>query len=325
MARLSYGERKQRKKEKKKAREERQKTRLSNMLLTEADIKDMTLQQKIWIYARTFLLAGCPFLLFMVMPAVCIAVGRVLLYATVYKNQAESVSDALNFYTFCGICLTLYILYRVAKKRDSSIWKETGLDVRNIDFRLLGGLFGFGFLFSVFVSSLLTMIPDSWMTGYDEIADAVYAGYDTLFSIICVSFLSPFAEEIVFRGYMMKRLLPLFKEKKTLWIVSAVFALCHLSPAWIVYGLFLGLVMGVVVLKHGNLAYSLAVHIGFNLFSVLNFIIMKFPSVSDKIYGSKPLILLYGLLAGGAAYLLFRIYTKRYPGNFDKTNLSKEN
>lgn len=312
MAGSSYGERRKKKIEKQKAREERRSTQYEKkILLTEADLKDMNFEQKLWVYVRTFFIAGWPFILYLFMPAVCMALGRMLLYVTLYKNGTEEISDALHFYTFCGIVLTLYILHKSAKSKGSALFKEAGLSFENLKWKTIGKLFLFGFLISGMISAILSLIPDRWMTSYDEATTSMFSGYDTLFSFICLLVLTPLAEEIVFRGYLLRRLKPLFKRTKSIWIVSILFALCHMSLVWIIYGTIIGFVMAFLADRYDNTAYSLALHIGFNIFTLVNYIVSGIPNVSDVLFGHKWLFIIYAAVFAIPGYFLFIDYCKK--------------
>ena len=312
MARLSYAERKQKKLERKRRREEKTANALNiqNKLLTQADIKDMSTQQKIWIYTRTILIAAWPVIFYMFTPAICIAIGRVFLYASIYRDNKETVSDAMNFYSFLGICLTLLTLHFVAKKKKTSVAKEATFSLKNLNFKYILGMYGFGLCASISASAFLSLIPDSLMRGYDEMTNAAFSGYDVWFSCICILLLAPVTEEIIFRGYLLNRLLPLFKETASIWIVSILFAMFHLSIVWIVYGALLGWIMAKISIRHDNIAYSLAIHLGFNAFSAINLLIMKTPVLANTLYCSKWMFLLYGVLFTGLGYWLYTIYRK---------------
>lgn len=315
MAGLSYGERRKKKIEKAKAKEEKRAARAEKskqqILLTEADLNDMNFEQKLWIYVRTFFIAGWPFLLYLVMPAICMAIGRIFLYTAIYKDETEAVSDAIHFYVFAGVVITLLILRSLARRKGSSIWKEAGFSFEDIKFGFLGKLYLFGFCAAGFVSSVLSLLPDKLMAAYDETAGSMFNGYDMLFSFICVIVLTPLAEETVFRGYLFKRLKPLFKRTKAIWIVSIIFALCHMSISWIIYGTVLGLCMAFIVDRHGNTFYSLAIHMGFNIFSVITYIISDIPGANDLLFGSKWIFIIYALIFAGLTFLFINTYCKK--------------
>lgn len=80
-----------------------------------------------------------------------------------------------------------------------------------------------------------------------------------LMAIFVLCLLPAVIEELFFRGLILKGLLPSGKMAAT--IGSAIlFALFHLNPHQIIFQFILGVVLAVVVLKTGNLLYSMILH-----------------------------------------------------------------
>lgn len=279
-------------------------------LLAEADFSEMSTQQKIWVVLKLIIYAGTPFLIYMITPAIVIAVGTVLLSGST-NNMSEHFSDtATNFYTFFGIIAALIYLAVNAKKRGSTISKDITISFENLNYRYLLYMFIFGFCASMTVSSLYSLIPDSIMAVYDSYALDLKGGYDLDLALLSVCLLDPIAEEIVFRGYMLNRMLPTVKEKASIWIVTIVFSLCHLSLFWIIYGLLLGWVLAKISIRHDNILYSIVIHIGFNFPTLLNFIIVNNQKLNDALFGHKIMFVFYALIFGLCSYVLLCKYNE---------------
>lgn len=270
----------------------------------------LSTQQKIWVYTRAVILASRPFLLYMLMPAVMLSIGRILFQRYVGNVTDEYIQQVMNFYTFIGISAVLIFLFRTAKKKGSHILEEVTLSFKGVNWKYIAGMLGFGFFVSLSIASIYTLLPDSWMQEYDEYSQAAFHAYDVALALISLVLLDPIAEEIVFRGYMMNRLLPRFGEKTSIVIVTVIFALCHISPLWIVYGFLFGIVLAKVSIRHDNIIYSIALHIGFNLPNLFNYLIMNSEKVSKVLYANNFLIIIYGILGAAGAYLLWRFYKK---------------
>lgn len=302
----------ERAKEAERLKEEEKKTVPEEKKITLDDIptSQLNTSQRIWVFSKAFILASLPFLLYMFMPAIILSIGGVVFHSFANYTTEGYTQQVMNFYTFVGIVAVLLFLFRNAKKRGKKVLEEISLSFENINWKYIGLMVGFGFTVSVVISSLYTMIPDSWMAGYDEMSNAAFRSYDVILALVSLIILDPIAEEIVFRGYMMNRLLPRYGEKATIWIVTIVFALCHISPLWIVYGLAFGLVLAKISIRHDNILYSIALHIGFNLPTLPNYLIQQNDTLNNVIYANKFLILIYGIISASVAWFIFKYYKK---------------
>jgi membrane protease YdiL (CAAX protease family) len=85
--------------------------------------------------------------------------------------------------------------------------------------------------------------------------------------------IGPVAEELVFRGVLLRSLLERFGRTSAVWISATGFAALHLLDpnAWLVAPLLLvlGAVAGSQVISTGRLGRSVAIHAGFNLVTVV--------------------------------------------------------
>lgn len=288
----------------------KQKADKRKKLLEEASFSEMTTQQKIWSGIRLLFYAGMPFIMYMIMPAIVIAVGTILFSGNV-KNIDEAYSQtATNMYTFIGIIAALIYLFRSARKRGSKVSEDITFTIKGLNWKYIGMMFLFGMSCAVFIASIYTLLPDSIMAAYDSYTLDPYNTYDVLLVLISLTILDPIAEEIVFRGYMLNRLLPPLGEKAAIWIVTIIFAICHLSIFWILYGVLLGWILAKISIRHDNIAYSIAIHIGFNLPTLFNYLITNNEFLNDLLFGNKLLIAIYGIVFGLAAYLLAIYYNK---------------
>ena len=169
--------------------------------------------------------------------------------------------------------------------------------------------FGFGFFFSalITVAPLPGFLKESYQSASNNL---LIGGTDQLLALASTAILAPITEEIVFRGYMLNRLLAWFEDTASILIVSVVFALCHVSPIWIVYAFVMGLLLAKVSMVEDNIAYSIALHIGFNSNVVPIWLISQFPKIEKIIFGNHFLIALYGAAACYGAVILYKKYRK---------------
>lgn len=274
--------------------------------LLEADLSEMTTQQKIVVLTRLFFFAGMPFFMYMIIPAIVIALGTAFASKDL-SNLADRFSSSLtNYYSFMGILFALIYLFVSARRRGTKVSEDITLTFKGINFNYLMLMFVFGFCSSFMISSVYSLLPDWLMASYDSSTLDVYNTYDVALLLISLTILDPIAEEIIFRGYMLNRLLPVIKEKASIWIVTIVFAICHLSPFWIIYGLALGWVLAKISIRHDNILYSIAIHMGFNFPTLLIFIISNNQKLNDLLFGNKLLFIVYSLVSlTGVVYLLW--------------------
>jgi len=101
-------------------------------------------------------------------------------------------------------------------------------------------------------------------------------------SIAALALITPVLEEVIFRGYIFNRLRRSFNSAAAVILIQALlFGLEHLDPQQSFYAFFLGLVMGVVYYKTGKLAYTIILHMAFNVFSYVISYMPGADSLSD--------------------------------------------
>lgn len=255
--------------------------------------KGMTSQQKIWKGMETILYSMRPLLLYLLVPAIVTSIGMVL---TGGRTSKEILLQSGNFYYTVGIILTLILLNKKSRKRGSSIKEDVTLEYHGLDKKKVLYLLGMGFGFGFFFSALITVVPfpNALMQSYTSSSGAVKNGSDPMLALFSTVLLAPVVEELIFRGYMLNRLLSWFDENQSILIVSAVFALCHVSLIWMVYACLMGVVLAKVSIEEDNIAYSMVLHIGFNANVVPIWLINHIPKLERMLFSSNWLIALYG-------------------------------
>lgn len=278
------------------------------VLLEEADLSEMNTQQKIIVYIKMIFYAGKPFFIYILSPAVAIAIGGILYYGWNFTKKEEYITNAGNFYSFIGICFALFWIFKNSRMRGKTVKEEVSISFKGVSPKMLLLLFGGGFAASFAISAFYTLLPDALMKGYDSYTANVYSGYDMKLAFLSIALLDPIAEEIVFRGYMLNRLLPRLKETRAVWVVTILFSLCHVSPLWIIYGVAMGYILAKISIRHDNILHSIAIHIGFNLTSVVCYLIMMNETANEVMFGNKLMILLYFIVFMGLTVLAVRKY-----------------
>lgn len=99
-------------------------------------------------------------------------------------------------------------------------------------------------------------------------------GGNALIFFICISLIAPLAEELFFRGWMLRGFLANYSAAKSIWLTAVIFALFHLNPWQAAVALPLGLLFGWLVLRTGSLAPGMIGHFMVN--SSTNYLLMPF-------------------------------------------------
>ena len=268
---------------------------------------ELTRQQRIWIWGRTLQRASFPLLLYVIVPAVCLAAGYVLWHQDM--SAQEFFTYGGNFYSALGMILTLVILHRRSKKQGSSFFQDATLFLHKAEPKKAAAFVGFGLAAAVTVSAVLTLLP-RWgvSTSYTEASQTMFKGRDVLFTVVTTVLTAPLTEEIIFRGYMLNTLMETFEEKQAVWIVSLVFAFCHGSALWILYALLMGLVLSWVAMREDNILYSIFMHMGFNLLSAVVWLVNSTAGGAGLFFSGKWLVAAYGLIGLMVCLLLARRY-----------------
>lgn len=267
----------------------------------------MTFQQKLWKGGRTVIWAVKPALLYLFLPPVLMSVGMVLFGG---RSAKKVIADSGNFYHALGIAATILLLEKISRKRGSSLCQESGLELKKPDKRRTGLLMAMGLGFAVFFSAVITIVPfpDSLIRSYHGSSNILESGTDRMLAMICTVFMAPVAEEIVFRGYMLGRFLSWFTKEQSIILSAVLFALCHVSPLWMVYACFMGVLLAWVSIREDDTMYSIALHIGFNLSVIPVSIINGNPVWKDIFFGNSFRI----ALVGGAALIVALAALKTY-------------
>ena len=228
------------------------------------------------------------------------------------RTAEDMISASGNFYYTLGIIFTVVILHKRSKKRGSSLCEDVTLEYRELDKKKITDLLLMGLGFGFFFSALLTVFPfpKFLMDSYRSSSGNLTEGTDQILALVSTALLAPVTEEIVFRGYMLNRLLGWFKEKNSVLITSLIFALCHVSLLWIAYAFLMGILLAKVSIEEDNIAYSIALHIGFNTSVVPIWIVNHVPALERVLFANNLLIAAYGIAACYGAVYLYKKYRK---------------
>ena len=114
----------------------------------------------------------------------------------------------------------------------------------------------------VVVQLALTLLPATWMTGYNDHMERLLS--NGLIPALSIAVAAPLTEELMFRGVIQPRL----ERAMPVWaaaVVQAVlFGVTHGTPIQMVYAFLLGLVFGFLRSRTGSILPGFAAHAAFN-------------------------------------------------------------
>jgi len=148
--------------------------------------------------------------------------------------------------------------------------------------------------------------------GHDGAAQYIMAVF-----VLCL--LPAVIEELIFRGLILKGLLSCGKAAAV--VASALlFSIFHFNPEQTVYQFILGVVLALVVLKTGNLLYSMILHF-LNNFAIVTTYIFCGDPVNGLVWNAQTVVLAVALAGFGALLILGVIRALRAHGG--RTEISK--
>lgn len=113
---------------------------------------------------------------------------------------------------------------------------------------------------------------------------------------ICTGLISPFTEEIMFRGVLLKKLRP-YGDRLAIWFSAVAFGLYHGNFSQFFYAVAIGVILGGVVVKTNRLVYTILLHVAINICG--SFIIPGVLEQKNIVISTAGLIGLFVLIAYG--------------------------
>jgi len=274
----------------------------------------LTFQQIVYYIIRDLLYASGPMFSYIGITLLCIIIGYPLSGMMRY-SFSEYLADRSNIMIAIGVVLTLRRLHKKSKKNGSTFFEDASLYRTNIQIKKIFMSLFFGAGCALFLSSALTLIPKVWIFGtYNENVNSIYQRYDILLTIIESAVLTPLVEEIIFRGYMLNRLLRRWPDLPALIVTTVIFSCMHGSSIWIMYAFVMGWIIGKISMIEGNILYGIFLHAGFNFPSVIQWFIYLVNPALLKTQRATDVFetIILGLLGLITSVLIYLIYRRSY-------------
>lgn len=117
------------------------------------------------------------------------------------------------------------------------------------------------FVVYLFPGFIEVYMPDALKEQFQSIAEG-----SPWLALFAVGIAAPLAEEVLFRGAIYNLLNEKFNKYAAVGVSSILFALIHLNIYQASYTLFVGLFMGIIIMKTGSLWLAVIFHIVYNIF-----------------------------------------------------------
>lgn len=202
------------------------------------------------------------------------AIGQTIFYIALYILVAYlsplvlglmgQENDIINQVIASSIIFTLLVLIINKEKLNKKGWftrfsrKEL---FRTLELAFAGIIFVNFFLIYLFPNFIDNSMPDVLKEQFKEIAFS-----SPLLAILAVGIFAPIAEEILFRGAIFNLIKDNIGKYAALIISSILFALIHLNIYQASYTIFIGLFLGIILMKTGSLWLAIIFHIVYNVF-----------------------------------------------------------
>jgi len=155
-------------------------------------------------------------------------------------------------------------------------------------------------LFWSVVAALGAMVPSTWLQEHlPELPNFVENEFDMILSnrwgYLTIGLLAPLAEEIVFRGAVLKSLLTSRFSPLVAVLVSAlIFSVSHLNPVQMPHAFLVGLLLGWMYWRTGSILPGMAYHWANNTAAYVIYHVYPDPNIklSDIFQGGEPHVLM---------------------------------
>lgn len=157
---------------------------------------------------------------------------------------------------------------------------------------------------SMYLQELIPEWPDAIQRSIEEMARAMLEMMNIKGSYAVICLLVPIAEEMVFRGAALRKLLEWQPQRRWLMIFlsALLFAIAHMNPAQFLHPLFIGLLLGWMYERTGSIIPGIIYHWANNTVAYLTTRVYQDPDVTvSQLFGSH----LHALMAVGFSLLIF--------------------
>ncbi|MFL5327357.1 MAG: CPBP family intramembrane glutamic endopeptidase [Gemmataceae bacterium] len=131
----------------------------------------------------------------------------------------------------------------------------------------VGSLFPFA-IGAMLATALMNLLAPNAENHFDGLLNQMHGGWTVAF-ILFISLSPGLTEELLFRGYIQRRLLERFSPGAGIWLSTILFAVIHVIPLQVVLTLVIGPWLGVIAWRTGSIWPSAICHAFCNAASMI--------------------------------------------------------
>lgn len=179
-------------------------------------------------------------------------------------GSVESMANNSGIPYFIGVGLGLLLIYAISTPAQRQQYFARGLQQMSLK---AGAVFVVILLAVQALTSIYSGVVEGLLNGFgysasEQVANATNGG-SSLSMILYTALLAPIAEEIVFRGFILRNLQK-YGIKLAIVVSAIMFGLAHANIIQTPFAFVLGLVLGYVAYKYG-IVWSIGMHLFNNL------------------------------------------------------------
>ncbi|MGN0368275.1 MAG: lysostaphin resistance A-like protein [Wujia sp.] len=184
---------------------------------------------------------------------------------TIGSVMTESYNQPMNLAYMTLAQHLLYLLVFGIWYRN--LYKKHTEDKRSIPKRIFLLCAFMGYVAQCMVDGILTyarpIFPKAFAQ-YDELLSKVSGANQSTVMLIAVIVIAPIGEELLFRGLILDKAKQLLPIPMAIVLQAALFGIYHGIAVQVVYAFLLGLVLGILAHRTGNLLVAVAFHFAVN-------------------------------------------------------------
>lgn len=233
--------------------------------------------------------------------------GYVLLYVLYYcvitvVLYPYGISVALS--TAAALVLTINSVRRRDKKKYDIDYKTAlGLKKAHISKRDVIILAMLGIALNFVISGVLNILPSGMSQSYTE-SYKVITGGNIYGTVVVMAIVTPFLEEVFFRGVFQRKLSEKYGDVKGLVIGTCIFGIMHFNVIWSIYAAVIGFFLGCFYMYYKSVFPGVIVHCIFNLVSCVPLIVSRYETIYRYTFGTKIYVIVTFIIGIAMIYII---------------------
>jgi len=176
--------------------------------------------------------------------------------------ELAMASMNLHIPVIVSACATFLVIFLILKKEWAAAAFWGFKKVRAAPLLLCVSL---GVSLNFFISGVMALLP---IPDTEQPFEALL-GDNLVLMLFSMALISPFLEEVIFRGAVQNRLIKMMGAPGAVILQAFLFGLIHLNLLQGAYAFAIGVIIGAVYLWYGSIWVPVAIHVVFNATSVI--------------------------------------------------------